>query len=58
MVAAEHHGKRAAGVDVRDGFTDLFERLFDVAGMVNTSPRSHMDMDSRRSTPSSKLYDP
>jgi hypothetical protein len=32
MVAAEHHGKRPTGVDVRDGLADLIERLLDVAG--------------------------
>ena len=32
MVAAEHHGKCPTGVHVRDGLTDLIERLFDVAG--------------------------
>ena len=32
MVAAEHHGKRPTGVDVRNALTDLIERLFNVAG--------------------------
>ena len=31
VVAAEHHGERPAGVDVRDGLGDLVERLLDVA---------------------------
>jgi len=58
MVAAEHHGKRPTGVHVRDGLTDLIERLFDVAGNGKHVARSHMEIDSRKSTPSSKLYDP
>ena len=58
VVAAEHDRERAAGVDVRDGLGDLVEGLLDVAGIVKMSPRSAMVIDSRRSTPSSKLYGP
>ena len=32
MVSAKHDGKGATGVDVRDPFADLIERLFDVTG--------------------------
>jgi len=31
VVAAEHDGERAAGVDVADGLADLVEGLLDVA---------------------------
>ncbi len=32
MVSAEHHGKRAAGIDMRYALADLIEGLLDVAG--------------------------
>ena len=55
VVATEDDREGAAGVDVRDGLADLVEGLLDVGGMVKMSPTSPMVIDSRRSTPSSKL---
>src|SRR6266850_4675823 len=64
MVAAEHHGKRSAGVHVRDGLTDLIERLFDVAGNGkhvaeithgNGLPQIHAELEAIRSIQSRDL---